>query len=719
MGRGPAVFRFDQEHSVWINAVADSGSVRPELEWASVIQQADKAITLLSSIRAVARDEEEYSEFILGCVRYLRRCLERAANERGVKQMDFDLSNLEDYRETAISFLVQLGSKLDPEGSYDQNGLVGLTPSWQLTSDDVTHFVLLADQLDHKWDHWWCSVHISDNRSPRLPCGLYIDKLESLRDRLFAAPKLSPWVDIAEIRRWLDHCDEYHSDHCRFSSRSDEIFVQHPRWLIDVHRLCLVQAEPGQQYVALSYVWGSGKSFRTLRQNLARLQQEGSLKGPSSFVADETSGDKVDSAVDDPLPKTIRDVIAFTRQLGEKFLWVDSLCIVQDDYEEKEEHLSCMGSIYANAYVTVAATGGTAFGGLRGVENLTPSMERTTGPRRYLRKLQASVWNHRAWTFQEQVFSRRLLVFGEKEVSWECHCTVWFEGMDVIEGQCQNNNEVVAQGLSFAVPAKLWDYACHVEQYNRRALTFPEDALDAFGGILTTLSTVFIGGFICGLPRMFFDAALLWYNKSPLERRRAVRDQTRAMPPTWAWAAWGGAISFRDHAKTPEIIKPLVRWNYRAHGQNQWQPIAPDHNQQSLVPQKTTDELEGCARAVTTQSDQGDGNDTGFATLRKFHSHLLFSQPLRSFFQIGEIYGSVQVLLRKSAGMLTSCEALSLKSRDQLCEVVAVSALSGKDVYNVLWIEWDNGIAHRKGVGWVTKSAWSGQKSEPIDLILE
>ena len=145
-----------------IDSVADTGSARPVLEWASVIQQADKATTLLSSIRAVARDEEEYAEFLLGIVGYLRDCLERAANERAVKQMDHDLSDLENYRETAISFLLQLGSKLDPEGSYDQNGLAGLKPSWQLTSDDVTHFVLLADQLDHKWDHWWCSVHASE-----------------------------------------------------------------------------------------------------------------------------------------------------------------------------------------------------------------------------------------------------------------------------------------------------------------------------------------------------------------------------------------------------------------------------------------------------------------------------------------------------------------------------------------------------------------------------
>ena len=180
------------------------------------------------------------------------------------------------------------------------------------------------------------------SKSARAGCSLYPQARE-FEGLHVPAPKLGPWVDIAEIRRWLDHCDEHHSGHCQFSSRGEEIFVHRPRWLIDVHRLCLVEAEPRQQYVALSYVWGTGSAFRTLRQNLARLQQEGSLNGSSSSAADEASSDKVVSASDAQLPKTIRDVIALTRQIGESFLWVDSLCIVQDDYEEKEEHLSYMG----------------------------------------------------------------------------------------------------------------------------------------------------------------------------------------------------------------------------------------------------------------------------------------------------------------------------------------------------------------------------------------
>jgi hypothetical protein len=142
--------------------------------------------------------------------------------------------------------------------------------------------------------------------------------------------------------------------------------------------------------------------------------------------------------------------------------------------------------------------------------------------------------------------------------------------MDVVEGQCQDNRDVVAQGLSFGVEPNLWEYACHVQQYNGRTLTYPEDALDAFSGIFNTLSTVFIGGFLCGLPRMYFDAALLWYNKTPLHRRRAARDNATPMPPSWAWAAWEGEISFRDHAKAPENIHTLVQWRIKPQYQNHW-----------------------------------------------------------------------------------------------------------------------------------------------------
>lgn len=68
------------------------------------------------------------------------------------------------------------------------------------------------------------------------------------------------------------------------------------------------------------------------------------------------------------LPVTIQDAIALTKELGERYLWVDSLCIVQDNVENKEANIANMGKVYAGATITlVAATGSHANAGLPGV----------------------------------------------------------------------------------------------------------------------------------------------------------------------------------------------------------------------------------------------------------------------------------------------------------------------------------------------------------------
>lgn len=508
--------------------------------------------------------------------------------------------------------------------------------------------------------------------------------------------------------------------------------------------MCLVPSESTHRYVALSYVWGVGTAFKTLKRNIHRLQDKDSLQSHDVATV---------------LPTTIRDVIELTRQIGEQFLWVDSLCIVQDDERERHDQLDRMGSIYANAYVTIVAAGGTAFSGLRGIKDATPPMERVPEIPHHLRysrlrflhhvikqshrKLQASTWNHRAWTFQEQIFSRRLLVFDNTSVIWECHCAVWLEGMEAEEGQCQNNKDMVAQGFSFSVEPSIRDYARHVTEFNRRELSYPEDALDAFGGILATLSTAFVGGFICGLPAMFFDAALLWYGESPLERRHARRldDDTGGagtdpMPPSWAWAAWGGAITFpgcEDNVPgdQDDKIRPLVQWSYRACDQEHWESIRTAQGEEEQQIHEGLDQSE--VLVVRSSADDSREHDTEEdcvkppSSTRGITSYVLFARPRRAFFRVMEVIGEVQLLLTDGldgcAGMLSSCEALTKdkKSLDQLlCEVVVVSEsfVNGTDVYNAIWIEWEDGIAYRKGVGRILKSAWEAAKPEKINLIL-
>ena len=90
------------------------------------------------------------------------------------------------------------------------------------------------------------------------------------------------------------------------------------------------------QYCTLSHCWGSPykKPLCLLSQNKARF-----LEGIS--IVD--------------LPATFRDAVAVTRALGIRYLWIDSLCILQDSYDHWMQESAIMGAIYENAYVRLSA----------------------------------------------------------------------------------------------------------------------------------------------------------------------------------------------------------------------------------------------------------------------------------------------------------------------------------------------------------------------------
>jgi hypothetical protein len=88
-------------------------------------------------------------------------------------------------------------------------------------------------------------------------------------------------------------------------------------------------------YIALSHCWGSTNLIRTTTRTLS-THEEGIL------ITD--------------LPKTFRDAISICRYLKVQFLWIDSLCIIQDDEQDWEREASRMADVYANAYLTIAAS---------------------------------------------------------------------------------------------------------------------------------------------------------------------------------------------------------------------------------------------------------------------------------------------------------------------------------------------------------------------------
>jgi Heterokaryon incompatibility protein (HET) len=116
--------------------------------------------------------------------------------------------------------------------------------------------------------------------------------------------------------------------------------------LIDVDRGKIIAGSTDRtRYVALSYVWGEKK----MRQEMPR-----SLK--AAVRADENGVETIE--LPNFPPRTIQDAIKVTRRRGYHYLWVDSLCIVQDDDHERHGQINMMDEIYSNASLTIAAASG-------------------------------------------------------------------------------------------------------------------------------------------------------------------------------------------------------------------------------------------------------------------------------------------------------------------------------------------------------------------------
>lgn len=254
------------------------------------------------------------------------------------------------------------------------------------------------------------------------------------------------------------------------------------------------------------------------------------------------------------LPETIRDAIRLLQQLGERYLWVDRLCIVQDDEKNKLLHVLNMDAIFMNAYCTIIAADGTdANRGLPGVGS--GSCPRKL-PQRYLNfgdfsmqriadaGLKKSHHTTRGWTFQEMFLTRRYIAFSHNTVFWQCQNSRWQE-------DCSEEWGGWSRGLvkQMTLHLKSWpdlsEWSAAVEAYNTRNLTFPKDVQTAFAGIEKSLENSIPGGFIYGLPEFCFGLAMLWQPSLDSSSRRGEQYRTISgyAVPSWSWLGWTGQIS--------------------------------------------------------------------------------------------------------------------------------------------------------------------------------
>ena len=329
-----------------------------------------------------------------------------------------------------------------------------------------------------------------------------------------------------------------------------------PVWLVDVIDACLVPAPKDCSYVTLSYVWGDRKTLKTNSSNLTQLQEIGSLEKHQWKTQ---------------LPRTIRDAIGVVKILAEKYLWVDNLCIVQDDEVHKHTEMAKMAAIYANASVTILALQGRhADHGLPGFRDFSePSTMRqsfhvldegVTIIRNFVSShlevgSEDPVARSRGWILQEEMFSRKKLVFDGDSIRWECPAATWREHVEMSHRSksYRHDNSIWQPMLESSIP-DLDRLGSILRQFNCRYFTYPEDALNAFAGVSFAISPALGGAFVSGLPTAFFDIALLWQPDNKITRRVSASPTNAQYLPSWSWAGWHGNIMF-DTASAFDFVR--------------------------------------------------------------------------------------------------------------------------------------------------------------------
>lgn len=313
-------------------------------------------------------------------------------------------------------------------------------------------------------------------------------------------------------------------------------------------------------YTALSYCWGQSPVLKTTLARVSPFQDEIPISS---------------------LPATIKDSFEVARKLGYQYIWVDSLCIIQDDKADWEQESCKMATIYGDADLVIGATSAShANEGFlvprpphpRGVAFFHPRGQPETlygvkyGPVTEHHK----AWNFddqgplalRAWAMQEKLLARRYLSFDARELFWRCHtrttceccfpgpCGDWHAPRIQAHGgsllAMRDRGQLLPPGMTRAAMYHKWTDTI-VPRYTSRLLTKPADRLHAMAAIVSVFENRLQDVCLYGLFRQQLLQQLAWVRCMPQGRHYRYNPESAgagADTPTWSWASILGPVLF-------------------------------------------------------------------------------------------------------------------------------------------------------------------------------
>ena len=348
-------------------------------------------------------------------------------------------------------------------------------------------------------------------------------------------------------RNWLEACLKDHPVCCRpepphLPTRVIDVGTQ--RHNDGAVRLHISKPAETYAYATLSYCWGGPQPVLLKAANIDEMTREIPL---------------------DPLPQTIKDAIRVTRRLGIRFLWIDALCIIQEgDESDKMHEVGVMSEVYGNSTITImAASAQSVSEGFlhkraasstislpfycKSGEIGTVQLIRSQLSRHDLMK----PLNRRGWAFQEQILSRRMIIYGEKEQVWCCqteHCKQ-FPGSTLTPVLDLSSLPPAAFGaeryiLSVGEAQNLWEDL--VSEYTKRALSLSEDRLAAVTGVIDSLKPLFQDDCAFGIWHKNFLRQVVWH-RNYIETNPGDKkwQEVLSCAPEWSWASRTFPVKFQ------------------------------------------------------------------------------------------------------------------------------------------------------------------------------
>ncbi|KAF8962319.1 heterokaryon incompatibility protein-domain-containing protein, partial [Flammula alnicola] len=373
---------------------------------------------------------------------------------------------------------------------------------------------------------------------------------------------------------WLQDCDENHRL-CQTARTTDQQGELLPRRVLDLSgaQIRLIETTQGQRgrYVALSHCWGKEQLLTTTQ----------------ATIAERMCGIAVEQ-----MPKTFQDAIAITRGLGLRYIWIDSLCIIQQDKADWEQQSAVMADIYTRCYLNIATTraaGGhegclgprwTTRDSLKWAERFSraqdicirlamkSSHEALQTPRWIRMHMDTAPLLPRAWVYQERSLAARSVHLHANEMVWACNVTQRCECKELDgsppdgDGWSATKDRIAKLGALNDKKALHGLWRTIVEDVSLLDLTYESDRLPALSGLAYRFAEYLPKNerYLAGLWEGDLARDLLWESGGSQQTAGPTRER-KMTAPSWSWASllakWAGTKSYKQDPRT-RIISASV-----------------------------------------------------------------------------------------------------------------------------------------------------------------